>query len=85
MLLHDIVHTTLIFSCLVANLSPIGLVFLFCHSFSDIWVALSKTIHLLGYMDGFNLIFFLFCNLGWIYFRLICVPAIIWEYQSNIL
>ena len=76
MLLHHIVHVALVFTLMAGGLSNCGVVGIFLHSGSDIFLQGSKTLNLLGHMRGPGFAVFALSHVTWVYFRLICFPLL---------
>ena len=83
MVLHHICHTTLIFACLTSNLYHYGALILILHSGSDIFLQAIKIMMLLGHMNVIFYLLFTFTHVAWIFFRLICLPALIYAMHSG--
>ena len=83
MLLHHIVHSCLMFSCLFANIVNGGTVIIFVHVFSDIFLQASKSINYLGLMQGPALGVFVLSNLTWFWGRVVCYPFLILHGQES--
>ena len=86
MLLHHIVHAALHFCTMAGNLSNCGVVAIFLHSGSDIFLQGSKTLNLLGHMRGPGFVVFALSHVTWVFFRLICFPLLTWRsYESTMM
>ena len=83
MLMHHIVHTILIFSCCVANMDNPGVLTLFLHSFSDIFLQSSKTLNLLGHMRGLGFGVFAVSHISWIWMRLFSFPMLLYNIRES--
>ena len=79
MSLHHLTHCGLSSCYLMANQIPIGISVAFLHDVSDILGMVSKTLHLIGWNHPHALVCFLIFQVGWFYFRLICLPLLIWQ------
>ena len=77
MLLHHIIHLSLYLCGLVENYQNAGVVLVFTHCFSDIFLQLSKMMHMLGLMKGPGYIIFAFSHVSWIWLRLFSLPMFI--------
>jgi len=80
MLLHHIVHTSLVFCSIIVNQTAIGACIILVHCISDITLHGSKITYLLGRMDGplkFTIVPLL---IAWPYYRIYCFPMIINEF-----
>ena len=82
MSLHHIAHLCISFSYLMANIIPFGAIIALLHDVSDIPIAISKGLHLSGYSMPWSVIMFLFGQITWIFFRLICLPILILELRA---
>ena len=74
MLLHHIVHVALVFTLMAGSLSNCGVIGIFLHSFSDIFLQASKTLNLLGHMRGPGFAVIALSHVSWVYMRLVCFP-----------
>ena len=82
MLLHHIVHTALVFCCLIVNQTAIGACIILVHSISDITLHFSKIVYLLNRMDGILKLSIVPLTIAWPYYRLFCFPQIINEFYK---
>ena len=83
MLLHHILHATLLFASMAGNMSNCVLVAIFLHSSSDIFLQGSKTLNLLGHMRGPGFIVFGLSHVSWVYMRLIVYPMLTWRSMES--
>ena len=77
MLLHHICHIALIFSCLIANFTNIGITILLIHSISELFLHSGKVLHRIGRFSGPAYIVFIMLHFTWFYFRCLCLPAVV--------
>ena len=83
MLLHDSLTFFLFYGYLFSNFLPVGTMIIILHDIADIPFHLSKALHAAGYNDA-AVYPFVFGLATWLYFRLYCLPRIIWNitYQA---
>lgn len=82
--LHHIVHTFLIFSCIVANGVNMGTLTLTVHASTDIFLQSSKIINLLGHMRGPGFGVFGLAHVTWIYSRLFSYPMVLFTMKTSL-
>ena len=61
------------------NTFPYGIVVLFLHDFSDIFLDLSKIMHILQPSEAFGKAGLIAMNLSWVICRLICLPVLVYN------
>ena len=77
MSLHHLAHLCLAASYLMANMLPIGVMINFLHDVSDVGTQITKLLHLTGKLIPFGYIAFVLTQVGWLYFRIFCLPLLL--------
>ena len=84
MSLHHLAHMCLATCYLMANMIPLGLMINFLHDISDILTQVTKLLHLTGNLVPFGYIAFVLVQVGWLYFRILCLPMILFTEISKL-
>ena len=82
MSLHHLTHLCLSSCYLFTNTLPYGSLVALLHDVSDLNVGVSKALHLSGYGMPWAVICFLSGQFFWFYFRIFCLPMIIWDIHN---
>ena len=83
MLLHHILHATLVLTSILGNFNNCTLMGMFLHSCSDIFLQGSKTLNFLGHMRGPGFAVFALSHVSWVYLRLFCFPMLQWRKNES--
>ena len=78
MLLHDLVTLFLVFGYLFSNLLPVGTMITLLHDVTDVPLQVAKMLNASTY-SSLVPIPFVTCQVMWFYFRLCCLPVLIYK------